>query len=350
MPVTKSLAASCGSNSIIGNFPPYWGSNAIQDVNISNGSQVLISVKGEDGCAGQTAQFQIKSGGVLVSTISTTLNLGSAVAGGAYILEGDWIVNLNPGTYEVQLISVGGQIYQSNPSSNSLIVGTAQACNLTSAYPVPNGGVGGQTVLLTVEASGTCQGWGVTIQVVSALVGGGTVFNGSAQYFSSTSTTLQWSWTLPNLVSGQLQAPYKFTAYMGTQSLESPRFLVTGSGGGVCPNGICEAGEDPNSCPQDCTPAKPGQNQNIFYDLTKYNPFNSSNVLDVGITISTWIFNIALGVVTLIIIYSGIRFLLSRGVPGEVEKAKKALLYAIIGLAIVLIGKGFISLIASILS
>src|SRR5437867_3485892 len=41
----------CGSQSIIGNTPPFWGSSTGQNVNISasKGSSVRISVKGEVG-------------------------------------------------------------------------------------------------------------------------------------------------------------------------------------------------------------------------------------------------------------------------------------------------------------
>ena len=50
------------------------------------------------------------------------------------------------------------------------------------------------------------------------------------------------------------------------------------------------------------------------------------------------------------IVWAGIRFLYSRGNPTEVTAAKKILQYAIVGLAIILIGSGFVTLIESILN
>ena len=106
-----------------------------------------------------------------------------------------------------------------------------------------------------------------------------------------------------------------------------------------------------DSCGSPSSPGTPGKPQDLSYDLTKYNPLKGGehNILNVVIILSTWIFHLAIALVTILIIYAGIRFLLSRGNTGEVEQAKKMLWYALVGLAIVLIGKGFISLIASIL-
>jgi len=49
------------------------------------------------------------------------------------------------------------------------------------------------------------------------------------------------------------------------------------------------------------------------------------------------------------IILAGIMFLISRGEPNKIQTAKKILLYAVIGLAVILIGKGFVDLINSII-
>ncbi|KKT81903.1 MAG: hypothetical protein A3B99_04445 [Candidatus Yanofskybacteria bacterium RIFCSPHIGHO2_02_FULL_44_12b] len=97
------------------------------------------------------------------------------------------------------------------------------------------------------------------------------------------------------------------------------------------------------------TPIIGGANQNIDYRLKNPLISGSNDILTVGILISNWIFNIAIAIVTFLVIYAGVRFLTSRGNAQQVEAAKKSLWYTLGGLAIVLIGKGFISLIGSIL-
>ena len=62
-----------------------------------------------------------------------------------------------------------------------------------------------------------------------------------------------------------------------------------------------------------------------------------------------FIFWIALAIVPIIIIIAGFLFLTSGGDPEKVQTAKKMILYACIGLVIILLAKGIISLIKSIL-
>ena len=57
----------------------------------------------------------------------------------------------------------------------------------------------------------------------------------------------------------------------------------------------------------------------------------------------------AIPIAVAMIVYAGILFLTSQGDPGKITKARQVLTYAVIGLAIILIGSGFITLIQSIL-
>ena len=66
--------------------------------------------------------------------------------------------------------------------------------------------------------------------------------------------------------------------------------------------------------------------------------------------LATWLLNIAIPIAVAMIVYAGVMFLTSRGDTTKVAQAKKILLYAVIGLAIILIGKGFITLIESVLN
>jgi hypothetical protein len=84
------------------------------------------------------------------------------------------------------------------------------------------------------------------------------------------------------------------------------------------------------------------------FNLT--NPIGITSFQDLIGIIGTWIFNLAIPVAIIIIIYAGIMMLTAGPNPANFKKGKDALKYAVIGLAIVLIGKGFVSLIQSILN
>ena len=66
--------------------------------------------------------------------------------------------------------------------------------------------------------------------------------------------------------------------------------------------------------------------------------------------ISDTLIKIAIPIAVILIIWIGIQFFLAQGNPEKITKAKSSLLWLIVGLAILLIGKGFISLIESILN
>ncbi|PIR42100.1 MAG: hypothetical protein COV30_00140 [Candidatus Yanofskybacteria bacterium CG10_big_fil_rev_8_21_14_0_10_37_15] len=65
--------------------------------------------------------------------------------------------------------------------------------------------------------------------------------------------------------------------------------------------------------------------------------------------IAQWIFNLAIPIAVIMIIYSGVLFLTAQGNSQQVTKAKDVLKWAVVGLAIILIGSGFVTLIKSIL-
>jgi len=111
--------------------------------------------------------------------------------------------------------------------------------------------------------------------------------------------------------------------------------LGTGGGGMVCGNNRCETGESPINCPADC---KPGQTQT--YPFSIENPLKGGANDFTGLVkiIAQWLFNLAIPIAVAMIVYSGILFLTAQGEPAKVTKAKEVLKYAVIGLAIILIG------------
>ena len=102
------------------------------------------------------------------------------------------------------------------------------------------------------------------------------------------------------------------------------------------------------SQPPQRPPTAPGGTQMFRFSLD--NPLEAKNFLELIDVLATWLFNLAIPVAVVMIVYAGVIFLTSRGDPAKVTKAKQILLYAVVGLAIILIGKGFITLIESILN
>lgn len=80
------------------------------------------------------------------------------------------------------------------------------------------------------------------------------------------------------------------------------------------------------------------------------NPIGIDTFGELVRVIGLWIFNLAIPIAVIVIIYAGILMLTAGGNPGKFQKGAKALWYAVLGLAIVFIGEGFVTLIESILS
>lgn len=78
------------------------------------------------------------------------------------------------------------------------------------------------------------------------------------------------------------------------------------------------------------------------------NPFGKTDSFTkVATKIITWIRDIAILVAVGMIIWAGILFMTAAGSPDKITKARNALLWALVGLAIVIIGTGWIELIQS---
>lgn len=97
----------------------------------------------------------------------------------------------------------------------------------------------------------------------------------------------------------------------------------------------------PSSGPSSSTP---GGSYN--FEIQPYGPKDFTELIN---TIAKWIFNLSIPIAVIMIIFAGIKMLISQGNPGEFDKAKQALFKIVIGLAVIFIGKGFITLIKSIL-
>ncbi len=118
-----------------------------------------------------------------------------------------------------------------------------------------------------------------------------------------------------------------------------------------CLNNSCTAvpgaGSDTCTTDADCTGTGGGTTTQKFEIR---NPIGVENFQDLINIIGKWIFNLAIPIAVIIIIYAGVLMLTSGGQPARFQSGAKALWYAVIGLAVVLIGKGFVTLVQSILS
>src|SRR3989344_3918347 len=80
------------------------------------------------------------------------------------------------------------------------------------------------------------------------------------------------------------------------------------------------------------------------------NPLAAEDFQELIDALLSWIFWLSIPIAVIMIIYSGIQILLSGGDPTKVTKGKKILLWVVVGLAAIFIGRGFIALIESILN
>lgn len=92
-----------------------------------------------------------------------------------------------------------------------------------------------------------------------------------------------------------------------------------------------------------------GDKINPGADLSFPNPLQTNNIKKLLNKILSFAMAIGIPIAVVMIVYAGIMFLISQGNPSQVTKARTILMYAVIGLAVILIGKGFLTLIQSIL-
>lgn len=90
--------------------------------------------------------------------------------------------------------------------------------------------------------------------------------------------------------------------------------------------------------------------QGVPYQFSIPNPLGVDNFIDLLAEVSRWVLTIAIPIAVLAIVYSGILWLTAGAYPSNSTKAKDVLKYALIGLAIIIVGRGFITLIESIVN
>ncbi len=79
------------------------------------------------------------------------------------------------------------------------------------------------------------------------------------------------------------------------------------------------------------------------------NPLDAESFEDLVNSIAEWFYTISIPLASIVILYAGALFMTSGGDEEKIKKAKRALTWAIVGITIIIIGAGFITLIKDIL-
>lgn len=89
---------------------------------------------------------------------------------------------------------------------------------------------------------------------------------------------------------------------------------------------------------------------NLTFAVSIQNPLKYGTVPEVIAAIANFVFIIAIPITSLMVVIGGVMFMISGGDPKKVEQAKKLLLYAVIGLAIILLSKTIAAVIENVLT
>jgi hypothetical protein len=367
---------------------------------------------GETNCTGLIAEYEIYREGTsaltFVKTISGSLIPGTAVIGGNlgswqwYI---DWPHDLFDGSYRFKVVRIGGASYNSSLSTNLLIINGAGApppvaCAVTGVSWNASQYIVGDTATMnvTVNDVSACFNNSINIHIYEEdplnpddLLAGPVpvLFN------SSTNTiTLSYTFTSQDYVNGGSESPNESIYFTGqsqvqtnyVQSSQVPFYLTDPnappppppySQGTYYNQGAYTPPPPPYSQGTyynqgAYTPPPPPYSQGTYYNQGAYTPpppppppppapqadFDFSIPNPFGGQIDTFdqlfgailafLYYLAAPIIVIMIILSGLFLLFGRGEPDKVQTARKILTYAIIGLVIILIGSGFVTLLRDI--
>jgi hypothetical protein len=87
----------------------------------------------------------------------------------------------------------------------------------------------------------------------------------------------------------------------------------------------------------------------VFAETTIPNPVPWDTFEELIGKLIEWIINMALVIAPLIIVFAGLSYATAGGDPGKIEKAKTILLYAVVGMAVVLLAKSLIETLGKII-
>lgn len=297
-------------------------------IELSSGQSVSVVAEFSGNCTGRRAEFKIcyQTGSACEAVENSNILGNQAVTDRRATLQ--WTAQKNPLNAErAQSISVrelSGSIIRQSLPVLVLAASEETTCKLRGVKATAVNGLAG------VEAStnSKCEGENVIFFICTQNAKGTQECNTNFGQAKVANNAAKVSGQIPSSLFGN--TTIFFRASIKLQSLDS---AVLGN--------------------QDFTPDE--TNFQLKSDIFKFkidNPLagKAENVLDILAIIANFIFQLGVPVAVIVIIYSGILFLVSSDKPAIVQKATNGLKYAAIGLAVLLIGKGFVSLIQSILS
>jgi len=135
-----------------------------------------------------------------------------------------------------------------------------------------------------------------------------------------------------------------------------------GGTGGTCQNSVCTNGVGPCRDDSDCSTGNCGgagqptcppisgtATQSFTFTIDNPLAGGPNDLFDIIDIVTQWIIYISVPLAVLWIMYAGFLMLTAGPVPANFQKGRDILKYTVIGLAIIFIGKGFISLIISVI-
>jgi hypothetical protein len=190
------------------------------------------------------------------------------------------------------------------------VTGNDVVCKLTSSWDKNSGKIG-EKITGKINGTETCAGRNTTFQVANA---------------NSGAVKDQKTVAMPS--SGTPSLPIDFTptengSYIINAKLEGSNTIT--------PSGILVIGGSSGA------------------SVEFPNPLENDSVLGLIGSVMSWMIIISIPITILMIIFAGFLLLTNQGEPKRIDQAKKILTWTVIGFAIILIGKGFITLILSIL-
>ncbi len=218
----------------------------------------------------------------------------------------------------------------------------AAGCTLTSASWGASFATTGQPVQMNITGQ-DCSGYSVRIHAYTSSGGGRiTPADGlTATFSNNTNTSLTYTFNPPCFTVANL---IHFIASANNTQVQSNGIQLRI---GTVPPPACTT-PPPASSSTPPPAGTPGQSVNYQFNIP--NPINTNDFIGLITAISKWIVAIAIPIAVIAIVYAGILWLTAGAYPKNVEEAKKVLKYALIGLAIIIIGRGFITLIESIIN
>jgi hypothetical protein len=84
-------------------------------------------------------------------------------------------------------------------------------------------------------------------------------------------------------------------------------------------------------------------------NLTLSNPLNADSLDELVSAIAEWLYLIMIPIAAIIFLYAGAMFMFSGGDEDKIKKAKRALFWGVIGVGIIIVGRGIVETIKSFL-